>query len=57
METVSQVPGLSPHDSDALRQGGGMLQQGAEPTGLLMERAGDEECLWGKVCLLPGEGS
>lgn len=39
MEIVSQVPGPSPHDSDALRQGGGMMQYGAEPTGLHMERA------------------
>lgn len=47
MEMVSQVPGPSLHDSDALRRGGGMLQQGAEPPGLLMERAGDEVCLLG----------
>lgn len=41
MEIVSQVPGPSPHDSDALRQGGGVMQSGAEPTGLHMERAGE----------------
>lgn len=52
MEIVSRVPGPSPHDSDALRQGAGMMQLGAEPTGLLMKGAGGSGVLLGvtSVC-------
>lgn len=37
--------------------GGGMRQHGAELTGLLVERAGDQVYPWGKVYLLFAEAS